>query len=64
MHEFKPSEFGSKSRSYMPLSTDELMQLFRLEMDKESRLLLSILITTGMRLDEAALLTFERVSDY
>ena len=64
MYEFKLSEFGSKSRSYMPLSTDELMQLFRLEMDKESRLLLSILITTGMRLDEAALLTFERVSEY
>ena len=64
MHEFKLSEFGSKSRSYVPLSTDELMQLFRLEMDKESRLLLSILITTGMRLDEAALLTFERVSEY
>lgn len=57
----KLSNFGKPSEKYKPLSNDELMSLFGLNLPAEDRLLLSILITTGMRLDEAALLTWQRV---
>jgi len=33
-------------------------------MDEQERLLLTILVTTGMRLDEVALLTWERIREY
>ena len=64
MHDFKLSEYGSRSRSYAPFTTNELHELFLLELGKDSRLLLSILVTTGMRLDEAALLTSERILEH
>lgn len=51
------SNYGVKTQRYAPFSKDELFQLFRLNLPAQERLLLSILITTGMRLDEAALLT-------
>lgn len=57
----KLSNYGTPSEKYKPLSTDELMALFKLKMPDEDRLILSILISTGMRLDEAALLTWQRI---
>jgi integrase len=59
----KLSNYGTASQSYLPLERQELHQLFKQDMDVQERLLLSILITTGMRLDEAALLTWERVKE-
>ena len=49
--------------SYVPFEKAELHQLFSLQMEVEDHLLLSILITTGMRLDEAALLTWDQVKE-
>ena len=55
-------EYGKEARPYLPLEEDELLALFALEMEQQERLLLSMLITTGMRLDEAALMTWERIT--
>ena len=57
------AEFGKEKRSYLPLSEQELFNLFGLKMEQQERLLLSMLITTGMRLDEAALMTWERITE-
>ena len=38
--------------------------IFALDMGEQERLLLSILISTGMRLDEVALMTWERIREY
>lgn len=53
--------YGKAKQKYKPLEIDELFALFQLDMEPQERLLLAILITTGMRLDEAALLTWERI---
>ena len=50
-------EYGKEKRSWQPLTEEQLFQLFKRDMTAKDRLLLSILVTTGMRLDEAALLT-------
>ena len=57
-------EYGTESEPYLPLSEDELMSLFALDMRQQERVLLAILITTGMRLDEAALMTWDRVGTH
>lgn len=57
----KLSNYGTKKKSWLPMSSDELHALFAQNMDDQDRLLLSILVTTGMRLDEAALLTWEQL---
>lgn len=49
--------YGKKKRSWKPLTEEQLFRLFDQGMPDLDRLLLSILVTTGMRLDEAALLT-------
>ena len=54
------TNYGLKKRNYEAFTPDQLHRLFAIEMPKKDRLLLSILITTGMRLDEAALLTWEQ----
>ncbi|MDU8913365.1 tyrosine-type recombinase/integrase [Aestuariicoccus sp. MJ-SS9] len=53
--------YGSKKQSYRPFEKGHLHKLFELEMPDQDRLMFMILITTGMRLDEAALLTWEDV---
>ena len=58
------AEYGAKTRHYVPLSDEELNAVFAQDIPPQERLLLTILITTGMRLDEAALLTWQRVTDY
>lgn len=52
--------YGAKKRSYEALSEEQLHHLFSLDMPEDHRLLLSILITTGMRLDEVALLEWSQ----
>ncbi|WP_411352500.1 DUF6538 domain-containing protein [Leisingera aquaemixtae] len=54
---------GTNTKSYVPFTADELEGLFKLAMPEHLRRLLSILVTTGMRLDEAALLTWEDVKE-
>ena len=56
--------YGWAPRKYKPLDEAELSALFSLGMDEQERLLLTILVTTGMRLDEVALLTWERIREY
>ena len=60
---FKAKAFGAKTRSWQPLTEEQLFELFALEMPQQDRLLLNILITTGMRLDEAALLEWEQYKE-
>lgn len=57
-------DYGKEKRKFKPLEMDELHALFALEMNDQERLMLSILVTTGMRLDEVALMTWERIRDY
>ena len=52
--------YGAEKRTWEALEDEQLFNLFRLDMPPSDRLLLSILITTGMRLDEAALLTWDQ----
>lgn len=63
-HEVKLSEYGFEGKPYLPFTTEELHDLFRHQMGKQERLLLTILISTGMRLDEVALMTWERLTSY
>lgn len=49
-------KYGKKKRSFEAFTPEQLHHLFSLKMPEEHRLILSILVTTGMRLDEAALL--------
>ena len=55
-------EYGFAPREYIPLSTDDLHALVAQDIPQQERLLLSIMVTTGMRLDEAALMTWERLA--
>ncbi len=55
------TKVGKAKESYRSFSRDELNTLFGLKMPDHLRLLFSILVTTGMRLDEAALLEWEDV---
>ena len=55
------SHYGKKKRSFEALTVDQLHKLFSLEMDPKDRLCLELLITTGCRLDEIALLTWEQI---
>ncbi|SMX23644.1 DUF6538 domain-containing protein [Boseongicola aestuarii] len=59
----KLSLYGKKTQSYLPLTSKELRELFAQDMPDNRRLLLEILATTGMRLDEAALLNWEDVKE-
>lgn len=57
----KLSNFGKKSLPYLPFEPDELRGLFDQEMAEQDRLCLTILATTGARLDEIALLTWDQI---
>ena len=56
-------DFGKPSEKWLPLSEEELFLLFSHDWDEQEYLLLSLLITTGMRLNEACMLTWERFND-
>ncbi|EEW60152.1 putative phage integrase [Ruegeria sp. TrichCH4B] len=57
------SDFGTKTKHYRPFEPAQLHSLFAMKMPEQERLLLEILVTTGMRLDEAALLTWDQVKE-
>ena len=59
----KLAGYGAAAKGYRPFEKHELHQLFQQDMGEQERVLLSLLITTGMRLDEAALLTWERIKE-
>lgn len=50
-------------KSYRPFDKSELTKLFNVAMPSEDRLILSMLLTTGMRLDEAALLDWMQIKE-
>lgn len=54
---------GRPKESYAPFTDDELTELFSQDMAPHLRSLLSILVTSGMRLDEAALLNWEDIKE-
>ena len=57
----KLKHYGTATEHYKPLNYDELVKLFEQPMEPRERLILSILATTGMRLDEVALLKWEQM---
>ena len=57
----KLENYGVKKRGYLALTEDQMFRLFGQQMDTEHRLLIAMLATTGMRLDEAALLTWDQL---
>jgi integrase len=59
----KLSRFGAQPVRYSPFTKDELFKIFALPMADRERLLFSILVTSGMRLDEAALLKWENIKE-
>ncbi|EAQ06284.1 DUF6538 domain-containing protein [Yoonia vestfoldensis] len=54
---------GRAKESYRPFTSSELEAIFKQSMPDHQRKLLTILITTGMRLDEAALLDWEDIKE-
>ncbi len=54
-------EYGRKSESWLPFTWQELKDIFAQDMLKEDRLALTLLATTGARLDEIALLDWSQV---
>ena len=62
------TEYGVASKSYKPFTVEQLHELLSLNkldgmgrMNPREHLLLAILITTGCRMDEAALLTWNNI---
>ena len=55
------SSYGAAPQSYLPLEKDELHKLFSQPMKDHERLALTLLLTTGMRLDEVALLRGDQI---
>ena len=54
--------WGAQKRTWEALTTEQLHHLFSLQMSCEERLLFTLLITTGMRLDEVCLLRWEQIN--
>ncbi len=54
---------GRERESYVPFSKDELHKIFKLDMSQRERLLFSIAVTTGMRIDEIALLAWGNIKE-
>lgn len=52
---------GKPKQKRVPFTKHQLIKLFQLDMNEKDRLCLKILATTGMRLDEVALLRFEDI---
>ena len=60
---FDTHDYGKPSEKWLALSEEELFLLFNHDWEDQEYLLLSLLITTGMRLNEACTLTWERFND-
>ena len=60
---FDTHDYGKPSEKWLALSEEELFLVFNHDWEDQEYLLLSLLITTGMRLNEACTLTWERFND-
>ena len=58
----KLADYGRPSQSWSPFEPEEMSKIFQQEMRQQERLLLTILATTGARLDEIALLEWSQVT--
>jgi len=57
------SDLGRDVEHWVPFTKGQLYKIFQQPMEARERLLFTILVTTGMRLDEAALLEWQDVKD-
>ena len=57
------ADLGRDIEHWKPFTKDQLHQIFLQPMNDRERLLFTMLVTTGMRLDEAALLEWQDVKD-
>jgi len=55
------ANYGRRAQSYLPFNPGEMNDIFAQEMPEEDRLALTLLATTGARLDEIALLEWSQV---
>ena len=55
--------YGTSKRERKPFPFDMAKELFKLKLPKDIRLLWSIMISTGMRLDEVALLSVKNIKE-
>lgn len=62
--DLKLSSYGKKVENYRPFTKSELHALFNQRMPDADRLALSILLATGMRLDEVALLEWDQIKQH
>jgi site-specific recombinase XerD len=51
------------SKSWLPYTSEEFFTIFQHDWGAHKRLLLNIMITAGMRLNEAGILTWDRFND-
>ena len=58
-----PSELGVDAKSWLPYTKDDLIVLFGLDMPEHHRLVMQIMLMTGMRPDEAASLTWDQFNN-
>lgn len=62
--DIKLTDYGATAISYKPFTKTQLSAIFSQKMKPNDKLCLSILIATGMRLDEASLLNYEQVKQH
>lgn len=55
------ANYGRPAKPYLPFNPNEMKEIFAQEMPKQERLALTLLATTGARLDEIALLEWSQV---
>jgi integrase len=55
--------YGTKTKNILLFTSEELFTVLRHNWEPQERLLLSIMTTTGMRLNEAGTLTWDRFND-
>ena len=67
----KIGDYGTAEENYVPFTKEQLTEIFNLihrsgtgRMNRREHLILSILIATGCRLDEAALLCWENINQH
>ena len=62
-HNLKLETYGTTKKERKPFPFAMIKELFKLELPNEIRLLWSIMICTGMRLDEVALLSIKNIKE-
>jgi integrase len=62
--DLKLANYGATPISYKPFTRTQLAAIFSQKMKPNDKLCLSILISTGMRLDEVSLLDYEQVKQH